>query len=289
MISVNEGLDRSAVGVHCGAEFPGRAKQAHTDAVPDDDDRPRDASSAADSGWPAAAGGTDWASASAPDDISELTADISAYHRELRAARRHAQWRRLLARPFVAPMAVTVVGFALAAVAALLLSVFAPNRAAAPPTALPVATHPSAAVGQVGGLLPAVTLRKAAGGGSVQSLALRPAVMALLPLHCQCAPLLDSLAASVSAEHLPLSIVAPAGADAEAAALSGLLDRGNPQIYYDTNGVLASTFGATDLTLVTVDRDGTIFDIEPSLTAATSRDVGARVREMLAADAQAGD
>ena len=85
-----------------------RRSGADTDAVPEDEDRSR----AADPSW---------ADVVAPDDLRELTADVAAYHRELRLRRRQARLQRLVGHRRAFPL--VVVSFALL-VAAIVFAAF---------------------------------------------------------------------------------------------------------------------------------------------------------------------
>jgi hypothetical protein len=254
--------------------------------VPDDDDRPRDAWGAADPGWPNPAHDTDWTNAAAPDDIRELTADIAAYHRELRARRRRASLNRLLARRGVVPAVVIVVGMALAAVAAALITVMAPDSASKAPTALPLAS-PTVATGAVHGLLPDVTLQDTS-GNAVAARALRPGVIALIPVKCRCEALLNALAGDAYSETLPLIVVAPTVSDADAAALSGQLTSGRPQVYFDPAGTLATDFAARGVTLVLLGRDGTVFRVERAVSSERGSHLNALLQTMLVPDLRTG-
>jgi hypothetical protein len=251
---------------------------AHTDPVPDEDDRPRDASSAADPGWSDAdQAAKAWSQAVAPDDIRELARDIQAYHRERRAARRRERLRRLFARPGSAPMTLTVAVLAIAALVAMLLTVMDPARSR--PSSLPL-TAPSAAPGQPGGLLPAVSLRDLS-GNAIPSRSLRPGVIALIPLNCHCAPLLSALAGDASTKQLPLLVVAPTAPDADAAALGGRIDRGTSSVYYDASGLLANDFGAKGVTVVLLDRDGTVFRVRRDVATEASSHLIPLLQQML--------
>jgi hypothetical protein len=235
-----------------------RGGLAHTDRVPDDDDRPRDASSAAGSGW---ADGDDlsvsWSTAVAPDDLSELAADVRAYHRELRAERRHAMLDRLYARRGAGPLAMTVVVLTLVAVVLTLLSLSAPNGGrdtrARPPTNVGV-SH-----GQAGGLLPDVKL-VAVSGKTVPSRSLTSYVLALVPVSCDCRALLSQTAADTQKAGLALAVISP-GQDAEALALAGQIDRGRTKVYTDAAGALGKQLASSGVTLVVVNRDTTVFHI----------------------------
>jgi hypothetical protein len=263
--------------------FRGWVKRAHTDAVPDDDDRPRDASGAADHGWsdpasndPALAEG-DWSNAVAPDDISALASDIAAYHREQRAARRNAWLQRVFARRGVTQLSLIAAALALAVGLATLITALEPDRSSNGPSALPLA-HPTTQVGQPHGLLPDVSLQDSY-GNFVDSRSLRPSVLALIPLHCQCVPLLNRLADEATTRTLPLMVIAPTVNDAEANSMSGQLRKG-AQIYYDSSDALAADLGARGVTLVVLDRDGTIFDVQKAVPAQGSNTLDGLLQTM---------
>jgi hypothetical protein len=245
--------------------------------VPDDDDRPRDASGAADvSGL----GDTSWAEATAPDDIRELERDVQAYRREQRAARRRARLRRLTARPSAVPLLLTGAALAVAALVATLLTVLDPHPTGDTPTPLPVAAT-SIADGHTGGLLPAASLR-ATDGSTTSARNLRPGVVAMIPLHCGCEPMLSDLAHAVAGDRFSMYVVAPTYPDAEAAALTGRLDAAGSAVYFDPTGALASSVGADQqVTLAVVDRNGTIFQIERDVTGPNSTLDAALLRMLL--------
>lgn len=247
--------------------------------MPEDDDRPRDASSAADPGWSDAAhAAAAWSEAVAPDDISELVDDISAYHRELRAAHRRELMRRLYARAGAAPMSLTVAALAVAAVVALLLTFISPGSSA--PSKLPLA-QPTATVGTQGGLLPNVTLHDLS-GTSIQAQSLRPAVLALIPPDSADASLLSDLAGDASVAQLPLIVVAPAATDPAAAALGGRIDRGKSLVYYDATTAMANDFNAEGgVTVVLVNRDGTVFHIQRGVATEASSQLVPLLQQML--------
>jgi hypothetical protein len=239
---------------------------AHTGSVPDEEDRPRDASSAADSAW---------SDAAAPDDIRELAEDIQAYHRECRAARRRALVNRFYDRPGAAPISATVAMLALAAIVATLL-IFTESGSKRP-SALPLAST-TAAPGQVRGLLPDATVRDI-GNNAIQARSLRPAVMAVIGLNCGCQPLLDGLAGDAAVERISMAVVAPGPPDAEAAALSGRINHGT--VYYDTTGALHHAFSKSGVTVVLVNRDGTIFHVQTGVSTEAGSDLVSLLPQML--------
>jgi hypothetical protein len=223
--------------------------------VPDDDDRPRDASSAADSGGTDAAhAAASWSDAVAPDDISALAADIAAYRREQRAARRRELIRNLLARRGAG--AVSLLVAALVAVA-LVAGISVLTSGQRQPSSRPLAKT-TVAVGQQGSLLRNVALTDLR-GRTIQAQSLRPAFVAVIPLRCGCQPLLTNWADKAAAAHVRMVVVAPTTQDPEATALGGQIENGT--IYYDPTGQLARDFHATTPTGVLVNRDASVYRI----------------------------
>jgi hypothetical protein len=246
--------------------------------VPDDDDRPRDASSAAGAGWSDAESvNTAWAQSTAPDDISELSRDIQAYHREQRAKRRRATLQRLSDRPGATPALIAVVALAIAALVATVLILMNPGGKSSP-SELPLAST-STQVGQVGGVLPDARLR-AASGGTISANALRPAAIALIPLHCNCTPLLRNLAGGASPQRLGLKVIAPTP-DAEADTLSGQLGSADSAVYYDSSGNVRASVGALGVTLVLINRNGTIFSIQRNVVSESASTLSTLLQRML--------
>src|SRR5438309_6921631 len=202
-----------------------------------------------------------------PDDLRSLQPDIDAYHREVRAARRRRRRERiahtLLWRRWSFPVGVLTGVLALAATVVTLLAV---DGAARPghPRAVPLAA-PTLAPGHVGGLLPSTSLTTTA-GTRIDSRALRPALLVLLPAHCNCAKLLDSLAAQAAEVQVQLAIVGAGSNDAEVAALPGQLHHGPVIAAYDATGALASAYDATGLTALVVQRDGVVSYVNTDLT-----------------------
>jgi hypothetical protein len=260
---------------HCLFLF---TESAHTDAVSDDDDRPRDASGAADAGWSDPEVNTAWADAHAPDDISELARDIQAYHRENRAAHRRESLQRLSSRRGVTPALMAVAAVVIAALIATLLTVVDPRRGPTTPTELPLA-QTAIADGHVNGLLPDTSLR-VPDGAAIAARTLRPAVVAVLPARCECTPLVSTIAQRATVDNVQLDLVAPTYPDAYAASLPGQLE-GATSVYYDTAGQLAPAVGAVGLTLVIVARDGSIYHIQRAVTSSTVADLSPALGDML--------
>ena len=195
-----------------------------------------------------------------PDDIRSLQADIDAYHRELREAGRHHVLQRLtsstLWRRGATPVAVVATALGLAAVVFAVLTLGDPGVGRrALPTA--IATAPAGAVGELDGLLPDLTVRTV--GGEARSVRnLRPALVALLPLHCDCTTMMNSLAGQAETVGASLVAIAPVAADAEVAALPGRTHSGHVMAYFDSAHVLADYYQAVGVTLLVVAPDATV-------------------------------
>jgi hypothetical protein len=205
-----------------------------------------------------------------PDDIRSLQAEIDAYHREVRADRRRRRRERLAGtwvwRGWSFPLGVLVGVLALAATVVTLLAVDGAARPAHP-HAVPLAA-PTQAPGQVGGLLPAAVLTTTT-GARADAQTLRPALLVLLPAHCNCAKLLDSLAAQATEVQVQLVVIGSGSRDAEVAALPGQLHHGPVIAAYDAAGTLASAYDASGVTALVVQRDGVVSYVQSDLTASS--------------------
>jgi hypothetical protein len=196
-----------------------------------------------------------------PDDLRSLQADIEAYHREKRLEQRRRRVERItrsrLWRRLGVPLAILAGAVALAGTifAALMLG----HPGAQPlPIAAPLATDAAATAGEINGLIPDVSLTTARGEFSTQHSSLRPAVVALVPIGCDCTDALAGIAAQADELRLPLIAVAPQSEDAEVAALAGQLHRGRVLPAFDAEGSLAETYTAEDLTVLGLAADGTV-------------------------------
>lgn len=242
----------------------------------DDDDRPREGSS------PAGPGASDalWADVVVPDDIRELARDVAAYHREVRRRARRRRARELLARRGAVPAVALTLAVLLAALVAGMLTVMTPQTVTRPPAAARLAA-PAVAPGRVGGLLPKETL--VGPDGPVDARAMRPTVLALVPMACGCRDLLNSLSGQAWGEGMQLGIVVPSASDpgiaAEAAAL-----RVQAPVYYDSTAAIATSVGSQGLTVVVVDRDGTIYRIQRGVDPQTVTAVEPALQSMLLPD-----
>jgi hypothetical protein len=203
-----------------------------------------------------------------PDDLSELQADVEAYHRERRSAARRRRlgritgtraWQRL-----ALPAAVVLGSLAIAGAVLAILTFGHPKRVVSPPAAA-IATAPVAVPGQVGGLLPDVSLRTSTGAISARDL--RPALVALVPMNCDCNSLLEALAGQADEVALPLLVIAPAGRDAEVAALPGQLHRGDVRPVFDLRGELSRIYKRVGVTVLGLRPDATVSFVERAVDA----------------------
>jgi hypothetical protein len=135
------------------------------------------------------------------------------------------------------------------------------------PAAAPLATDPPAAPGELHGLIPDVPVGVTGGTVSIQQLH-RPALVALVPLGCDCTDVLGRLAAQADEVRVSLVAVAPAEVDAEVAALAGQLHRGKVITAFDAAGRLARTYAAQGvLTVLGLAPDGTVGFVERNVDA----------------------
>ena len=206
-----------------------------------------------------------------PDDASELSADVDAYHRELRAARRARRWGWLTGSPtwqrWSFPLGMVAGALTLAALIFVLLAFESAPGRPAHLSAAPLAT-PTYPPGQRGGLLPDTVLSSAPAGaiGTTQSaLAMRPALVALLPLPCGCPDVVDALATQARTVGVTLAVVAPSSRDAEVSALPGRVN--GIKTWYDESGALAAAYRAHGVTVLEVDADGVVSFIQRDTTA----------------------
>lgn len=195
-----------------------------------------------------------------PDDLSELSVDVEAYHRELRQAARRQRVARITNtsawQRYAMPIGVALCSLTLASAVFAILTLGHPHRALDPPRA-PVATSAALpAPGEVDGLLPDVTVRTTVGARSSRDL--RPALVALVPLPCDCLDVLRSLAAQAAEVRVPLVVVAPANRDAEVDTVPGQVHNGTAEAVFDLHGDLASAYAASGVTVLGLRPDATV-------------------------------
>ncbi|MBV9096893.1 MAG: hypothetical protein JO079_02445 [Frankiaceae bacterium] len=206
-----------------------------------------------------------------PDDARELAPDVDAYHRELRAARRARRWGWLTGsrawQRWSFPLGMVAGALSLALLMFVLLAVESAPSHTSKLAAAPLAT-PTVAPGVKFGLLPDTPLASAPAGtsGTVRSaVALRPALVALVPIPCQCTDVVRALAKQAHAVGVRLAVVAPGSRDAEVSALPGQVSGVTP--WYDATGTLAAAYGARGVTVLVVDPDGVVSYVQRNTTA----------------------
>jgi hypothetical protein len=227
----------------------------------EDDDRPGDASSAADASW------TDVV---VPDDISALVADVEAYRREVRRDRRRAWQSRVMSKPGILPLSIVSIALLLAGIVATMLTVLAPAQRDSGDTKLPLATGALASPGSPGGLVPRVSLQ-GDGKTPILSTELRPSVIALTPVGCTCTKLLNVLAGDANQVGYPLNVVT--GSSADGASLRSSVTGGQAQVFVDpavSSAPATSLYHAmkaVGLTLVLVEQDGRIYAVDRDISS----------------------
>jgi hypothetical protein len=207
-----------------------------------------------------------------PDDARELARDVLAYHRELRARRRHARMRWLIG-PFgrvrhaaIFPLVASCV--ALALLAGTMLSVVTISPASAPTTQPTVAAPTTLPLGNV----------ELANGPVIATTALEASVLALIPLNCDCGPTLQSLAKQAKTAGVGVYFVYDAESSsfdpAQATALTHAYGYGVAQAMLDSGGTLFWAYEPRGLTALLVNGGGTVhvvrtflpgFDLTPAL------------------------
>ncbi|HEX4017846.1 MAG TPA: hypothetical protein VHX15_14020 [Frankiaceae bacterium] len=200
-----------------------------------------------------------------PDDLRELDAEVTAYRRELEAARRferRQRWRHRFTPSWARgglPSPIFTAVLLVIATTGLLLSVFAPvTQEHSRQTVISPLAHPKEAVGTVGGLLPDVQLLT--DDQSFNTRTIRPAVFVLVPAGCKCETEIRQILGQVNeVPPAPYMVIVSQGKDTTSAKLADAVDdaRG-PTGVRDVNGVLAKTYHAstTAPTLLLVAGDG---------------------------------
>ena len=198
-----------------------------------------------------------------PDDLRELQSDVDAYHRELRLARRRSRWAHVTRNRFVQrlalPAAILAGSLGLAALVFAILT-FGHAGPASAPTREPLAA-PTVPPVTLRGLLPDIPVRTGDTPSATGTMSIRderPALLTLVPAHCDCIPLLDKLAGRASEWSVTLVVVAPTVPDAEVSALRGQLIGGQVQTVFDPFHALATAYNASGVTTLVVGADGTV-------------------------------
>jgi hypothetical protein len=223
-----------------------------------------------------------------PDDARELDREVQAYHRELRAQRRHRLARRLgapLARDgMVLPLLASCL--ALTLLAGTLLTMFTARRSGPPSTQTASTPRPATpAVGHIGGLLPAASVL--ADGEPVRLRDLHPSVLALVSANCACAAAARQLSTEATAANVRLYFVAAGTALAPVTAVLGQARAPAVHIVTDAHSWLASAYQPAGLTAVLVSADGSVRDIRKNL--GSSAQLGGSLRALRASRPQGLD
>jgi hypothetical protein len=222
-----------------------------------------------------------------PDDARELARDVEAWRREQRwERRRRTLERRFLGGPTsVRRISVPLVVLVLVAVAMLGATLAfpgsSPARHTTPPVQLLLAA-PTAAVGEVGGLLPDVALAVGRTGRTTAQ-ELRPAVIAFAPIRCACAAALARLTDEAYTYGLTVYLIGAPAQQPELAKLVGESARSGVQVLTDETSTLATSVARTasqpsartaadDLTVVGAHADGVIDTIVTDFSRTTSLD-----------------
>jgi hypothetical protein len=203
-----------------------------------------------------------------PDDLRELDAEVTAYRRELEAARRserRRRWRHRFTPSWARgglPSPIFTAVLLVIATTGLLLSVFAPaTQERSRQTPISSLAHPRQAPGTVGGLLP--DLQLVTDASPVNTRAIRPAIFILVPAGCQCVAQIRNIVGQANeVPPPPYIVIVSQGKDTTSVKLATAVDdgRGDPTGVRDVNGVLARTYHAstTAPTLLLVAGDGVL-------------------------------
>jgi hypothetical protein len=205
-----------------------------------------------------------------PDDARSLDADRLRYVEELRARAREGQPSAARRPPprlgrFGLSGSVVVVVLVVVGLVGSLLSVFAPRLGREPAFPVPLAAAPTAQPGELGGLLPDVTV--GVGGRELPLREFRPGLIALVPAACtDCGPVLQSLLLQGREYGLRLVLAGPAPA-AELTELDRTALGGAATVVDDPTGSLVEAFDPVGVTAVLVAVDGVVGAVVPEVTA----------------------
>ena len=232
-----------------------------------------------------------------PDDARELYRDVQAYHRELRAIRRHERSRRWRAPLRRSSVVIPLIAgcLVLAMMASMVLTMFSANpyfsndvgrnaakssasqhRSARPGRATPtVRAGPGPAVRSPGGTvtvepgqksgapLPSTTITVAGTPVPLRSLTSR--ALAIVPAHCRCALLLRQLISQARTAGVTVYLVGPRGSRDELDSFTPAATPGLTVVAIDAADVLRTTYRAVGLTILLVDSHGSVVVSPPGL------------------------
>jgi hypothetical protein len=220
-----------------------------------------------------------------PDDISSLSADIRAYHRELRQARRRDAVRFLTGRRgqepardtatrpvrlVPLPMMVALLLPAAMVIAAMILVL--PQALREPLRQVPLATS-ATAPGNVGGLLPNGTVTVDNQPASLRG-DVRPAVLLVVPGNCAvCDPshlpeLVSHVVTQADGQNAPARVYLVATGGMDVAQLDRIASNlgGEPGVIPDA-GSLFEPFHPSGVTAILVRADGVVANLDRNLPA----------------------
>lgn len=212
-----------------------------------------------------------------PDDARELDRDVQAYHRELRALRRHERslrWRAPLRRSgMIVPL---IAGcLVLAMVAGMVLTMFSANpyfggfsgqrassqkhqsirntrQPASSASAAPSATRNRSGVpGTPLTHLPKGTMSVA--GQRVDLSTVKGAALAIIPVSCRCATAIRRLVDQAMAAGIVVYLVGKRGNQTQLSRLAPDAAKGTAFVAIDTDNALNNAYPAKALTVVLVD------------------------------------
>jgi len=207
-----------------------------------------------------------------PDDARTLEADRLAYLRELAVAEggrpHHRHGRRRLG-PRGLPAPVLIAGVLVLMLVGSLMTLLEP-RPGDGPLPRPLATAVSQDPGQVGGLIPDVTV--SVGSLEVLARAIRPAVLLFVPPGCtDCADVVSSVVLQVRSRGLPLVLVGPPAQERTLLQLASKV-AGEATVAVDHSSRLVQAFGQEAPSVTFVAADGTVTAIERRISPSTGLD-----------------
>ncbi len=229
-----------------------------------------------------------------PDDARELFRDVQAYHRELRAVRRHQRSMRLRAPFRRSGVAIPLLaGCLIAALVAVMVSAMftanpyfrvagqQPSGAAGPghgsgsagsrsarsasspgrPRTSPSneVARPSPATKPAISRLPGRSIRVA--GKPLGLRTLSSAALAIVPANCDCAAAVRQLLAQAESAQVPVYLVGPRGSSLivlNRLATASPAGTQTPMVAADDHNVLTSTYRTVGFTVLLVDSHGSV-------------------------------
>lgn len=214
-----------------------------------------------------------------PDDARELYRDVQAYHRELRALRRHERSRRWRAPLRRSGMIVPLIAgcLVLAMIAGMVLTMFSANPYFSGTTgqeqAAPRAGNAGRATGRTGPASPASASQSATGtpsGGpspvaslllvgktiSVAGKRVTGTALAYVPAKCRCTTLVGRLLEQAVSAGVTIYLIGGRGSLTELNSLASASAKGTAKVAIDADNELRSAYRPSGLTILLVDSRG---------------------------------